>query len=198
MLAMVADLERFDEGLRALRGVIERLAELLLGPDADVAVEADDTAPWLSPGAVVNIGGRTLGRFGILAPDVGRTLGLDAPVAVAELELDPLIEHYPPETEAQALPAFPAVERDISAIVDEDVSWRRLRAALADVGLEHLEAIEFVAAFRGKQIGPGRKAVTVRLRFRAPDTTLVHEAVDVQADAAVKALESGLGAEIRR
>jgi phenylalanyl-tRNA synthetase beta chain len=198
MLALVADLEHFDDGLRPLRGVVERLTEQLLGPDTDVAVETDDTAGWLSPGAVVNIGGRTVGRIGILTPEVGRTLGLNDPVAMAELELEPLIEHYPPQTQAHALPAYPAVERDISAMVDEDVSWRQLRAAVEDLGLEHLEAIECVAAFRGRQIGPGRKAITVRMRFRAPDSTLVHEAVDVQADAAVKALESGLGAEIRR
>ncbi|MHC4209817.1 MAG: phenylalanine--tRNA ligase subunit beta [Planctomycetota bacterium] len=198
MLALVADLDHFDDGLRPLRGVVERLAEQLLGPGTDVVVEPDDTAPWLAPGAVVGIGGRTVGRIGVLATEVGRTLGLDTPVAMAELELEPLIEHYPPQTQAHALPAFPAVERDISAIVDEGVSWRQLRAAIEDQGLEHLEAIEFVAAFRGKQIGPGRKTITVRLRFRAPDSTLVHDAVDVQANAAMKALEAGLGAEIRK
>jgi phenylalanyl-tRNA synthetase beta chain len=198
MLALVADLEHFDDGLRPLRGVVERLAEQLLGPGTEVAVEPDDTAPWLAPGASVSIGGRRIGRIGVLAADVGRTLGLDAPVALAELELEPLIEHYPPQTQAHALPAFPAVERDISAIVDEGVSWRQLRATIEDQGLEHLEAIEFVAAFRGRQIGPGRKAITVRLRFRAPDTTLVHDEVDVQANAAMKALETGLKAEIRR
>jgi phenylalanyl-tRNA synthetase beta chain len=198
MLALVADLERFDDGLRPLRGVVERIAKQLLGPDIGIAAEPDDTAGWLSPGAVINIGGRTVGRIGVLAPEVGRILGLEGPVAVAELQLEPLIESYPPQTQAHALPAFPAVERDISAIVDEGISWRRLHAAVEDLGLEHLDAIEFVAAFRGRQIGPGRKSITVRLRFRAPDSTLVHESVDVQADAAMKALESELGAEIRK
>ena len=147
---------------------------------------------------MITIGDRTVGRIGVLASDVGQLLGLDTPVAVAELELDPLIENYPPETEAHALPGFPAVERDVSAIVDEGVSWRQLRWAIEALDLEHLEAAEFVAAFRGKQIGPGRKSITVRLRFRSPDSTLVHESVDVQADAAMRAFESELGAEIRR
>jgi phenylalanyl-tRNA synthetase beta chain len=198
MLALALDLERFDDGLRPLRGVVQRIAEQMFGPGTEVAVEPDETARWLSPGAVINIGKRTVGRIGVLAADVGQLLGLDTPVAVAEIELDPLIESYPPETEAHALPGFPAVERDISAIVDEDVSWRHLRWVIETLRLEHLEAVEFVAAFRGKQIGPGRKSITARLRFRSPDSTLVHESVDVQADAAMKALKSDLGAEIRR
>ncbi|MHC4903044.1 MAG: phenylalanine--tRNA ligase subunit beta [Planctomycetota bacterium] len=198
MLALAVDLERFDDGLRPLRGVIERIAEQMFGPGTDVAVKPDNSARWLAPGAVVNIGDRIFGRIGVLAPDVGCLLGLDAPVAVAELQLDPLTEDFPPETEAHALPGFPAVERDISAIVDEGVSWRQLRAAIEALDLEHLEAIEFVAAFRGKQIRAGHKSITVRLRFRSPDSTLVHESVDVQADAAMKAFESELGAEIRR
>jgi phenylalanyl-tRNA synthetase beta chain len=198
MLALALDLERFDDGLRPLRGVVERIAEQMFGPGTEVAVETDDSAPWLSPGALMSIGNRAAGRIGVLAPDIGRLLGLDTPVAVAELELDPLIEDYPPETEAHALPGFPAVERDISAVVEESVSWRQLRWAIETLRLEHLEAVEFVAAFRGKQIGPGRKSITARLRFRSPDSTLVHESVDVQADAAMKTLKSALGAEIRR
>jgi phenylalanyl-tRNA synthetase beta chain len=198
MLALAADLDRFDDGLRPLRGVVERIAELLLGPGVGITVGPDDAASWLSPGAVIDIGGRPIGRMGVLSSDAGRLLGLDAPVGVAELELEPLLECYPPEIEAHALPGFPAVERDISAIVDESVPWRRLRAVVEDLGLEHLEAVEFVTAFRGRQIGPGRKSITVRLRFRSPDRTLVHESVDMQADAAIKAFESDLGAEIRR
>ncbi|MHC4217576.1 MAG: phenylalanine--tRNA ligase subunit beta [Planctomycetota bacterium] len=198
MLTLVSDLDRFDEGLRSLRGVVERIAQLTLGPDTAVVVEPDDSAPWLAPGAAIDIGDKTIGRLGVLAAEVGKQLGLDTPVAVAEVQLEPLIEHYPPETEAHALPGFPAVERDISAIVGEDVSWRRLQTVVEALGLDHLEAVEFVAAFRGRQIGAGRKSITVRLRFRAPDRTLVHESVDVQADAAMKAFESELGAEIRR
>jgi phenylalanyl-tRNA synthetase beta chain len=198
MLALVSDLEHFDDGLRPLRGVVERIAAMALGPDTTVTVEPDNAAPWFAPGAVVGIDGRTVGRLGVLAADVGRQLGLDTPVAAAELQLEPLIERYPPDTEAHALPAFPAVERDISAVVGEDVTWRRLHEIVAGLGLEHLEAVEFVGAFRGRQIGAGRKSITVRLRFRAPDRTLVHESVDVQADAAMKAFESQLGAEIRR
>ena len=80
----------------------------------------------------------------------------------------------------------------------DDTAWAALRSVVGDLQLEHIEAIEFVSTFRGPQIGAGRKSVTMRLRFRAPNQTLVHESVDVQVNAVIGALETGVGAEIRR
>ena len=105
---------------------------------------------------------------------------------------------YPPDTEARSLPSFPAVERDVSPIVSEQTMWAALEGVIEELRLEHLEAVEFVSTFRGPPIDSGRKSVTMRLRFRAPDRTLVHESVDVQVDTLVGALETNVGAEIRR
>ena len=54
-----------------------------------------------------------------------------------------------------------------------------------------------MGAFRGKQIGAGKKSVTLRMVFRDPERTLRHEEVDPQVDAVVKALEGGTGASLR-
>ena len=200
-LALVMDVPAASDaeaGMRAMRGVIERLVELLQGPDASVDIVPDDGAAWHAPGGEVHVGGRSIGRAGLLAAEVGRIFEIDEAVVVAELEIDPLTATYPPDTEAHALPSYPAVERDISAIVGQDTPWAALRTAIDGLQLEHLEAIEFVATFRGPQIGAGRKSVTMRLRFRAPDQTLVRESVDVQVEAVIGALETGVGAEIRR
>lgn len=99
---------------------------------------------------------------------------------------------------SQSLPGFPAIERDLSAVLDETTMWRDVQSHLASLNLAHLEAIEFVTTFRGKQIEAGRKSLTLRMRFRAADRTLTHQDVDTQTDAAIKALESHFKAVIRR
>jgi phenylalanyl-tRNA synthetase beta chain len=200
-LALVMDVpapKDAEAGVRALRGVIERLVQLLQGPDATVDIVPDDGTAWFAPGGEVHVDGKSIGRAGLLAADTGRIFEIDEPVAVAELEISPLTATYPPETEAHALPSYPAVERDVSAIVGEDTAWAALCSVVDGLQLEHIEAIEFVSTFRGPQIGAGRKSVTMRLRFRALNQTLVHESVDVQVNAVIGALETGVGAEIRR
>ncbi|MCH7799012.1 MAG: phenylalanine--tRNA ligase subunit beta [Planctomycetes bacterium] len=187
-----------DSGVRTLRGVIERLIEILMGPEALVDIVPDDGARWYAPGGAVLVSGLSIGRVGLLAPEIARSFGLDEPVAVAELDLSDIAESYPPDTEAHGLANFPAVERDVSAIVSEQTTWATLRGVIDGLRLEHVEAVELVEIYRGKPIDSGRKSVTVRLRFRAPDRTLVHDSVDVQVEALIGALTAELGAEIRR
>ena len=196
-LALITDMDRVDDGLRPIRGVVERLVELILGHEATIQVSPCNDAKWLDPGAVVKLNGEEIGRLGVVAPHVLRLFQLDEPIAAAELELPQFYDRYPPATEAQALPTFPRVERDISAIVSEQLRWEQLSGVVQKLKIDDLEAVEFVTTFRGKQIGQDRKSVTVRLRFRAPDRTLTTEEVDAHAARVVAAIQSQLGAEIR-
>jgi phenylalanyl-tRNA synthetase beta chain len=194
---MLMDVEDAEAGLRSLRGAVDRIIEILAGPGSAVEV-AGAEAGWLEPGAAISAAGRSVGWLGLLPKPLGRAFGLDGTIAAAELELGHLEDGYPPQTQAGALPVFPAVERDVSALVGEQVTWARIRGVVAALDLDHLEDVVFVCAFRGPQIGPGRKSVTLRLRFRAPDRTLVSESVDAQVNALVEALGRDVGAEIRR
>jgi phenylalanyl-tRNA synthetase beta chain len=199
-LALLVDAPSGDgEGAaRRLRGAIERIATLLAGSHARTAI--DPTAPgpeWLAPGGSVSIDGTPVGAAGLLAPVTLARFGLDRPLAAAELDLEALLSGYPPETRSAPLPAHPGTDRDISAIVDERVRWADLVALVEGLALPNLESIAHVATYRGKQTGPGRKSVTMRLLFRAADRTLRGEEADAAVATAVAALRERLGAEIR-
>ena len=84
-VAMVMDLEGLEAGLRPLRGVIERLVEIVLGPDVAVEVTPDEAAAWFAPGARVRAGGDLFGRLGLIEATLRRRLGFEGPVAAAEL-----------------------------------------------------------------------------------------------------------------
>jgi len=179
-------------GLRIMRGAIDALARAMHGPEALVSVECVETPPqraW-DRGATGRVSVRpeagggvvTLGIFGMLTSEALAAFGLDTPVVAAELELDALAAGYPPASLAHPLPSFPAIERDLSLIVDEGVRWREIEAMVLDLDVEKLEACGFVGAYRGKQVGEGKKSVTLRLRFRDAERTLRHEEVDPQIE----------------
>ncbi len=206
-LALVMD-EVPNQGLRPIRGVAERLLRLLRGQNLTIDLMTSSEVPpsarrgrapagWLSPDAVIAAEGQFVGRLGYLHASVQKLFGADERVLVAELYLHRLLEKFPPEVVAAALPEFPAIDRDISAIVDESVSWRQVRATITALELPALEQIDFVTVFRGKPIASGRKSLTARLRFRSGERTLRHEEVDPQAERAIAALQSALGAEVR-
>ncbi|MBL0927421.1 MAG: phenylalanine--tRNA ligase subunit beta [Phycisphaerales bacterium] len=199
-IGMLIDASDAQAGVRALRGAIDAAARAAGGPDVHVGAAPLEAAPPIfKPGRVsaVTIGGRACGFVGALGLGELAPWGLDAPVAVAEVDLDALISLYPPKARAHALPAFPAIERDISWVVDEPTPWAGLHAAVAGAKLDRCEAVQFVGVYRGKPLPPGRKSVTLRLRFRDAARTLRHEEVDPQMAAATAALKAAVGGELR-
>ncbi|MCP3906272.1 MAG: phenylalanine--tRNA ligase subunit beta [Planctomycetes bacterium] len=196
-LGLLMDAPDDDEALRPVRGVIQRMAEVLRGHAARVEVEPDTTTAWLAPGAKASVDGHTLGVFGRLAPDVAKIFGLDEPLLAAELDLVALYEQYPPENVAHALPSFPAIERDLSIVVADSVAWATIAQRIDELKLDHLEDCGFITTFRGRQIPAGSRSLTMRLRFRCPDRTLRHAEVDPQMESVIAAMRDSFGAEIR-
>jgi phenylalanyl-tRNA synthetase beta chain len=193
----------FDDtqtALRLTRGAIECVVRVLAGPAASL-----DFKPIAPPFAALEAGalagvmlaGRPVGWFGLVTPRVTRTFGIESTVIGAELDLDALLSAYPPRSALAPLPAFPATEKDLSVIVPEEVPWSRIAACVNGAGLRHLEQVSFVTTYRGKQIGPGFKSVTLRLRFRAADRTLRADEADAETSRAADALARTLGARFR-
>jgi phenylalanyl-tRNA synthetase beta chain len=204
-LALLADTgarhEDQQQAVRTVRGAIERLARDLGGRALAVAFEPTDGGPAFAQGgafARIALGGVDMGWMGVPAPSALLPWGLDEPVVVAELDLGALISVWPPRDRVEAMPAFPSIERDLSVVVDESVVWKRLHGVIAGLAVPRLEGAEYVGTFRGKQVGAGKKSVTVRLRFRDPARTLRHEEVDGEVARVVSALAESVGAALRQ
>jgi phenylalanyl-tRNA synthetase beta chain len=138
-----------------------------------------------------------LGSFGLISAEALKAHDLDHPIVGAELRLKPILDAYPPMSRAELLPQFPGIDRDLSLIVDESVRWDQIRTTADNLELDRCIGHELVGIFRGKQLGDGKKSVTVRLHFRDDDRTLRHEEVDPQIDSFANAAKNSLGAEIR-
>lgn len=192
------DIDQRQRGLRILRGALESIAaamsnsELMIEP-ADDAGKAFDAAAQ----ARISLDGRAIGTIGLVAQEMQRLFDLAVPVVAAELELEVLVAAFPRRSRAGLLPAFPGIERDLSLVVGEDVRWSQLRALVERAQLARLDGVTFVGSYRGRQIGPGRKSLTMRLRFRDPARTLRHEEVDPQIAMLVDLSRRELQAELR-
>ena len=122
----------------------------------------------------------------------------DDTMLVAELPLrhfrrpdDRIIPAYTPHSR------FPAVERDLSLVVDRNLPWQTMaegvRAALKDTALVALTCADL---YQGKGLEPGAKAWLLRLTFQTLDRTLVGAEVDAWVASALAAAQS-LGATLR-
>ncbi|MCE9620218.1 MAG: phenylalanine--tRNA ligase subunit beta [Planctomycetes bacterium] len=194
-LGMIADAAKEEEGYRSLRGVIERLAHEIAAKPARFAPTASDSV--MHPAAEISIDGAVIGRIGFLTPAVRQAFGLEKPLIAAEVALESLLKHWPPERPAAALPSMPSVERDLSLILGNEKTWAEVEGVILRSRPAHLESLSFTGTYKGKQTGADRKSLTLRLVFRDAARTLRREEIDLEVQALVKTLQAELGAELR-
>jgi len=190
-LALVGDCD-----LRQLRGVIEGLIRNVDRKAQITITPADIT--WAQIGAQIFVNGQLIGAEGIVSQAVKQKFDLKnlSPCA-AELDFECLLALQTDLIEVKPIPRFPAIQRDLSIIVDEETRWADIAEAVKKKATDELEDIRFVGIYRGKGVPSGKKSVTLSLCFRDPDGTLTHQTVDHLQNDIVDSLAKAVGAELR-
>ena len=185
-----------DGELRDLRGVIEGLIKSVYR-DAQIEFKPAELV-WAEVGAEIAIDGRAIGAAGIFSQAVRERFDFkEVTPCGAELDFGELADLEKGALRVKLIPRFPAIQRDLSIVVEENIRWADAVEAVKSKAPDELEDIQFVGIYRGKGIPAGRKSVTLSLRFRDEDGTLTHETVDrFQADI-VESLAESVGAELR-
>jgi phenylalanyl-tRNA synthetase beta chain len=132
-------------------------------------------------------------RIGALVPHaLSRGQG-----AYAELDCEELQRIQEGEYEYRPIPRFPAIERDLSMLVDrfERIGTIIQEISLVDASL--IRDVDLVDEYEGDPIEEGKRSITVRIVFQSPERTLTDSEADGQMDAIRKMLESRFDARIR-
>jgi len=179
-----------------LKGILEALLdELGIAGAAFAAV----SAPWLHPGraAQVTVGGDVLASLGELHPEVAARCDLPAAVYVADVDLPLLLSRAAPARRFTPLPRFPAVRRDVAAVLPAEVPAARVEEVIRAAGGAWLETAELFDVYTGAPIPAGHRSLAYALTFRAAERTLAADEVDGALLAVKRALEQRLRAKIR-
>ena len=185
-----------DGDLRDLCGVIEGLIKNIQRESETLFVPGNPV--WAEAGADITVNGGVIGTVGIVSKEVTEKFDFtDMRPCAAELRFESLLNLSSGPLKVKPIPRFPAIERDLSIIVEEQVRWSEIIQTVGRNASAELEGVQFVGVYRGKAIPPGRKSVTLSLRFRDEDGTLTHETVDKLQKAIVDGLSEAVHAELR-
>jgi len=185
-----------DSDFRNLQGVVVGLMKSL-NTDAVVVFEPADLA-WARVAANIVVGDKVIGTAGVVSEAVKQKFDFkDITPCAAELDYQQLAELQTGAIKVKPIPRFPAIVRDLSIVVDENIKWRRIQQAVIKKAPEQMEDLRFVGIYRGKGVPQGSKSVTLSLRFRDEDGTLTHETVDAFEKAIVAGVTKKLDAQLR-
>ena len=169
--------------------------ESLLAPFSQWTLYYDaQTADYYHPGrsARAVLDGATVAQFGQIHPDVTAARKLRQDVFVAEIYLDRLYQHDLRQVRYEALPRFPAVERDFSFVFDDGVEFEKIHRSAIGLGIAELRSFVPVEIFRGEKVGAGKYSILMRAKLQSSDRTLRDDEVAQWTGQIAKALE-GLG-----
>ena len=138
-----------------------------------------------------------LGYVGEIHPLVAENYNIGAKVYVAVMDMKALEDTAELVKKYKALPKFPAVTRDISLVVKDDVYVKDIEKCIKANAGKILEKVTLFDVYQGSHIEKGFKSVSYSIMFRAADRTLVDSDVNNAMEKILTSLEKELGAVLR-
>jgi phenylalanyl-tRNA synthetase beta chain len=179
-----------------IKGVVEELLEVMGIYEVEY-VRADEPSYHPGRSAKILFKREELGVFGEVHPDVLENYDLPIRVYAGELNLDKIIGFAVVDKKYKPLPKYPAVERDIAVLVDEDLFVAAVEKVIKETGGEVIERTALFDVYKGPNIPEGKKSVAFSIWYRSSEKTLTDEEVNEIHARIVKALEEKLGAKLR-
>lgn len=152
-------------------------------------------APWGS--AEISVAGRDVGFLGIVKPAIASNFKLKEPVLVFDLNFEGLFKNFSSHKTYQPLPKYPAVGFDLSIVVPEETLWQEVENKIKVSGGKLVSEVQFLEAYRGKQISKGKKGLFLRIVYRSAKRSLKEEEAKNVHQKIIGALKEEFGAEVR-
>jgi phenylalanyl-tRNA synthetase beta chain len=122
--------------------------------------------------------GTPIGTIGRLADSLSDTYKFRQPVFVAELDLTALLAAEELPAQYKPLPRYPSVVRDLTLLVDRDVTLEELLRSIEEQRVEECLGAQLVGIYEGANIPENKRAVTLRIEYRSNERTLRDEEVE--------------------
>jgi phenylalanyl-tRNA synthetase beta chain len=179
-----------------LKGALELAADAMkIGPLRFESARAGHLREGQS--ARVLVEGQAVGTIGRLDETIAAAYRFRQPVYVAEVDFDALLEAREPSVLYKPLARYPSIVRDVSLLIERDVTLSELLGAVSEQELEYCREAKLVGVYEGEGVPEGKRSVTLRLEYRAEERTLRDEEVDELHARIVGALEEKFGAQLR-
>jgi phenylalanyl-tRNA synthetase beta chain len=183
-----------------LKGLAEGLAEKLGVTFRCAGAKPDEAPTWAHPGQVAKLSlGGLQGWMGALHPALLKKLEVPKDLAqVLVLELEPHAASKPLVKEPKYAPfsRVPAVERDLSCLMDSALEAGKVLDFLRSEG--GLGRARVMDRFEGEPLPPGKKSLTFRLTYTAEGRSLTDQEVNQMHQDLVGRLQTAMaGLEVR-
>lgn len=120
-------------------------------------------------------------------------------VFFADINMDALMQSIQKrKKEYKGAPKYPSVRRDLSMLINKDVSFEQLKKIAKQAEQKLLTNIDIFDVYEGDKLPEGKKSYALSFILMDEEKTLQDQVIDGVMDKLIKSYEKEVGAEIRK
>lgn len=182
------DLSRFVANIFAKSGVKEMKIEEMKSKDA----------PIFEYGVKIFAGKNEIGTMGKVKSQFQKDFGIKQEIFYADLDASLLFNSANPKFDVQDVPKFPEVRRDLSLVLDRQVSYKEIEELVRNTERKLIKDIIVFDVYEGDKIPAGKKAYALGFTLQDEAKTLTDEEIDKTMSKLIGAFETKMQALIRK
>ncbi len=181
-------------GFTDLYATVTRILERLNVEASEV--EVIETAPF-AYGLSLKLGEKVLATLGLVEDKQLKLAEVRQEVWYAELDWDLLAKKSSGLKKFQELSKFPEVRRDLSLVLDKEVSFARVKVVAEKAGGKLLKRLEVFDVYQGDKLEAGKKAYALSFILQDQENTLTDKEIEKTMSNLIHAFQNQVGAIIR-
>lgn len=159
-------------------------------------VEVMETAPF-AYGLSLKLGEKVVATLGLVEDKQLKLAEVRQEVWYAELDWDLLAKKSSGLKKFQELSKFPEVRRDLSLVLDKEVSFARVKVVAEKAGGKLLKRLDVFDVYQGDKLEAGKKAYALSFILQDQENTLTDKEIEKTMSNLIHAFQNQVGAIIR-
>jgi phenylalanyl-tRNA synthetase beta chain len=151
-----------------------------------------------SQGLVYEVNKKAVATLGEVKQSHLKQESIKQSVFYAEIDWDYLLKAYSPEVQFQPISKFPEVRRDLSLVIDRNVTFAAIENVALQTERKLLKEVNVFDTYEGENLDKGKKSYSVSFKLLDENQTLTDKVIDKAMNRMMQAFEKELGALIRR
>jgi phenylalanyl-tRNA synthetase beta chain len=159
----------------------------------------DSTCKKLSYGLQYVRNNKQLVKFGAVSADALKKVDVDKPVFYADFNFDIILSAVKKNKIVyEDVSKFPAVRRDLSMLIDKNISFGQLKQIATRTERKLLKDVDVFDVYEGDKLPAGKKSYALSFILQDAEKTLTDKSIDAIMQKLIYNLGKEAGAEIRK
>lgn len=141
---------------------------------------------------------KEIAKIGLVIPKLCKLADIKTQVFFADIDWDYLFKQYSETANFQEIAKFPEVKRDLSLVIDEAVTFDKIKKLAFKSEKIILKSINTFDVYQGQNLGEGKKSYSISFILQDAEQTLTDKKIDGIMDNFIRTFERELEAIIRK